>query len=312
MQTVCSQLGRTGTLRLLDLNISRDNPAPMKVRVAPKSITCVQTVSVGGKGAEYEIENCEIELLKVHNGCRRLTIRNCTIGKLDHATTSTTALLELDHCRVGNLRLQGHCLIDFHVTRRSRLFELEFPSGQNPFIRNVIISGSRFSRNGAFLSDAQEYRNARSFLLALGNTPAAGIFLSPELIADRHSEPPTNRTISHIYQALSDFGNSISRPLLWWVGSGLLFAYLYWLQGSPSPAHVDIYALTRTDTVGEVARSGILALASMVDPLGFANLSGLVKETSLAMICTHVAHRLISIILVALTLLAIRRRFKIS
>lgn len=299
-----------GVARRLDLTTGNastiSRTARHKILLDQENDAYIEDLAIGN--GDFVVRNCVVKKATVALDSKA-EFENCRIESLE-ISRAARATVSIRDCMIGNLTIRNASLLELQL-RRCRLFRVSCEN-QNPFSGKVVIANSRFTRNHRHLGEAQQYRNIRKFLLDLGNTVAAGVFLAPELILERPFEPIINRVFSWLYQAISDFGNSIARPLLWWAGSGLLFAYIYWLQGGPSPVTIDGDVLLNLDTEHQFVRSAVLSLASMVDPLGFAGLSDLVEETSLAMIGTHVAHRLISIILAALTLLAIRRRFKIS
>jgi hypothetical protein len=128
-----------------------------------------------------------------------------------------------------------------------------------------------------------------------------------------------NRLLSHLYEWMSDFGSSALRPLVWQV---VLFALSFSLilgsdgavQASRDPASelIGWQQILIDPRWGTFARAAYLALQPLVNPIGiFGPRSLLIPRFPWLAVWLSVAG-ILGIVLLALFIFAIRRRFKIQ
>ena len=158
---------------------------------------------------------------------------------------------------------------------------------------------------------------------------AEQLFYRYELIARRdHSATPRwERAVSRGFAIFSDYGASIARPLMWLFGFGLGFAALYWIVGVGLQGR--LFELLTPDPHGSIDKSLYEAISlageamfrpffiwtarndeqgSLGDTLFSESGAGMAVGTRV--LCT--LQSFISVTLVFLSALAVRRRFQIT
>jgi hypothetical protein len=165
----------------------------------------------------------------------------------------------------------------------------------------------------------QAYRSLWSKLNALGNHQVAGIIRRKEECLEREADSPSNRFFSYLYQYASDFGSSAIRPLLWLLLLLAANTVLVFLTNGADTAQPDEFykqgwrsLLVQTDLSGRLARAFILALDPITNPLGVFATRTLLVAHHWAVAAWLVLCGLISAVLIALFIFALRRRFKIQ
>lgn len=162
----------------------------------------------------------------------------------------------------------------------------------------------------------QPYRNIRSHLTSIGNLTLANFFHSAELAIEREADTFFNRVLSHAYEKLSDYGSSAMLPVLWWFGIGLLSALsIYSVDGAINAFSVDseYYIGWRESLLNSCPqRSLYLSFQSMLNPLGIFGVKVLFVPAYSWLAVMLLIQGLLSAVLIALTIFAIRRRFKIN
>jgi len=263
-----------------------------------------------------------------------LTLRGVRCKSL--AFNGNAYLVRLENCRIGNLslpamgnyELKDTWVGDFVISWKSiRSLKVEgggianincpIPEGENPFIGSVQFSKVAFARKPSRrLTGPQPYRNMRAHMLRLQNAPMAGLFHSLEQAVERHAEQnPVNRGLSWFYQLLSDYGSSPARPLAWLlVLSILTFSVITIADGvAVSTDQIGWQAeLCEPDWGARLKRSALLLGQGTLNPLGIFAAKGLVAAKNGWLAALLLVHGFCGAILVALFILAVRRRFKMS
>jgi hypothetical protein len=152
-------------------------------------------------------------------------------------------------------------------------------------------------------------------LSARSNFVAAGIFHASELALSREREPCINRAASRVYQAFSNYGNSIALPVVWLLGLLLAIGWLALGAGTVAtadPASGWHAALSGEGLLAQVLRAAIYALQSIFNPLNLIVLKPLVSVCYWWAALVSFILGLFGIITFALFLLSLRRRFKLD
>ena len=288
---------------------------------------------------ENDIGNVEVANMRRDINFEKLAIRNVTLQRMTDNVT-----LKLCDCYVGTLRIHGHhegrpptiqvrntwienleifpkCCKSFDMDGGGFLnLECPVPTEANPFLgpvslRNIFVP--RRSGPGG-IQTAQPMRSLRAHLMDLGNIQAASVIHSAELALDRKDETDWNKFISYFYEISSDFGAATFRPL------GLLLSLFFatFLLGGLFEAvelQVDPSALVGWQEIlgadgrsGDSARAALLAVQPIVNPLGIFGVKALVVAKNIWMAGWILVQGIISPILIAMFIFALRRRFKMG
>lgn len=255
-------------------------------------------------GKNLELENCKIKNLLFSTGGAdtetKILIHNTEIFCIDMNMNSISDI-KIINCTVFNI----YCPTTYQ---------------ENPFIGSVSLSGNFFPKSTKDfpLKNAQAYRNLRAHLLALQNTVAADKFHALEQAVERETDTLFNRIVSYVYEGLSDFGGSILRPVVWLllltVASVLLIVII---DGAVRGLDLSVYqgwraGLLENDTWGRVARAFTLGTQPLYNPLGIFGAKTLLVARSGWIAFWLSFQAFFSAVLVALTILSVRRRFKMK
>lgn len=250
----------------------------------------------------------------------KLYIENCSIAVLN--ILGVNAEVSMVRTHVGNLELQPNALKHYEMRHGSLLnITCPPPGGGNPFTGTVSFKEVFFPRErGIFiLKGSQPYRNMRHHLRSLENAQMANLIHSAELAVEREDDSWTNQVLSYVYEWASDFGSSALRPFLW----QLLFISLSMLllvrsDGAVPASSEQVSSLVGWQTAlvepisGEYARALYLALQPLVNPIGIFGVKSLLVPKYPWLAVWLSLHGFLSVVLLALLIFAIRRRFKIQ
>lgn len=249
---------------------------------------------------------------------------NCVIGKLTIKAKNSNypgeIILELDDSWIGTLVLGPGCLENLRVTRGG-IAQIQCPSdGGNPFtgavsFKNVCFPSS--SRQTKLFQGAHAYRSLYAHLKKLDNTLMANLMRSHQLRAERADEGYRFAQFTNwIYDTFSNYGMSPGRPLLWLLGLFLLTVmYLYNCDygtlAQPDEFYKGANAALLDQNGGRFYRSLLLPLHSIINPFGIVfDARKLIVPTTLLSTVLLAIQGLLSDMLLVMTALSIRRRFK--
>lgn len=245
------------------------------------------------------LRNCVIRRLEIH-GCKSVTLVNCQVGTLG-----------LNNASLQHFDMRGGCILDI---------ECHPPWEKSPFTGSVSIIDVFLPRDPEkyLIKTPQPYRNLRAHLRRLENSQGSNLIHSAELAIERVTDNRTNKLLSHLYEQFSDFGSSALRPLVWlsllWLVS---FIVIFISDGAALAFAKEDYTgwrslLTCTDTAGQVSRAAVLSLQQLASPLTILGAKPLLIPEYLWLAVWSVIHSLLSVVLLALFVLAVRRRFKMQ
>jgi len=280
----------------------------------------IQSLALNVASITVTLSNVSVKELFVGAEKVNLHLNNCNIGLLrvqDHRK----AEIRVHESNIGTLNVRGDS-IGYYEMKGGSLLNVVCPApkSDNPFTGTVSFTPNVFfprKRGTYILPGPQPYRNLRYHLRALENVQMANLIHSAELAVERKDDPWTNKVLSWFYEMMSDFGSSALRSILWLVLLYLLSAWaILWSDGAVSAAPTSELIGWQQALVdplwGEEARSLYLAFQPLVNPIGiFGPKSLLIPRYPLLALGLSL-QGLLSLILLALLIFAIRRRFKIQ
>ncbi len=273
---------------------------------------------------EIEITNCQLRGIDTPNDFAKrasLIIRNSEVKYLE-VNGGMEANVSIDNSTIYEMRLWRNSIAFMECTNTSLLsIECPVPGEKNPFCGSVSFSSVFLPRStrGFPIAGAQPYRNMRFHLASLQNAPATAIFHSAEQAIEREGETWPNRFLSWLYEEFSDYGASPVRPLIWlgllWMATAtLLFSTGVDVGGSADDAVGWQNLLYQQGWAGDLLRGAIVGFQP-ISWLGSLLSSGpsvpLVPNSFLAQIWL-VIDGVLSTVLLALFIFALRRRFRMA
>lgn len=253
----------------------------------------------GGSVKKVIIENSRIATLRIAGPDSELDIRNTYIGKLV---------------------IHPGCLkrCNMHGGGISQL-DIQPPGSDNPFTGSIWFANTWFPTEKNMPQGAQPYRNMRHHLRSLSNMQMADLFHALELRTERRQETWTNKAISYIYDLFSDFGASILRPILWLLLLGVSVSYILITQDGAVPIRALESsavgwqtALLGNDIAAPINRGFYLSFYSIIHPLGLFGGQPVLVASTQWLSSLLIIEGIFSATLIALTIFALRRRFKLQ
>lgn len=286
------------SLELRELALSfRDNPLRLELRDCN-----VYRLDIG-EASEIDLVGCKVRSISTRTSVERpggprsskIRFRDCEVGRF-----------EIGEGTIGELDIFGS-----RVLRTT----CPVPGKINPFNGSVSVRRTRFSSSW---ENAQHYRNLRHHLSKIHNHDAASVFHSAELQTEMQRQAWLDRQINRTYWALSNYGESSVRPLLWLlVFLGLNVLFLYFADGvTPIGEALEAdgwrYSLYGFGEWSRLFRAVSLALTEVFNPLGiFGAKSIIAARTPLVQVVSMVLG-LLGTISLGLFVLALRRRFRLD
>jgi hypothetical protein len=174
-------------------------------------------IKIDGDGST-DLKVCDVRILKLYVvNVGKLTFKNCEIGEL--ITVAARQTYRISNCMIGHFHVVPNCMVQRLEWDGGYLgqFSLRRPLN-DAFVGDVWFHKVKLSTDDT-IHDVQWLRDTREALNARSNTVAAGIFHASELALTRRREDWTFKIASWIYQAGSNFGNSIARPFVVFLGA---------------------------------------------------------------------------------------------
>lgn len=295
---------------------------PKVVDATTKSPISNLTISTGID--KINISNAVIKYINIVGQIQQISLKYCYIGFLHlHKTQSSQLELILRNCRIGRIIFQPesvHSLSLYDCIVRDIVGPR--PSAENPFGGSISFSNVDFavsSKNSIIYGGPQQFRNLRSHLESLENQVEASKMRALELRSELEYETGINRLANQYQRFSGNYGLSPGRPLWFTFGIIVSVASFFYLTDGVSFGYAatnDLYGGWREAFLGEdcsarFARAIGITLQSLVNPLGiFGPRTLLIASTSFGHILTSL-QGIVCDILIATTILAIRRRFKL-
>jgi len=251
-----------------------------------------------------------------------LVFENCRIAdmRLGSPRHQYETKLVLNNTWIGNLELYAACSKNFEMVGGG-IFNLDCPppDSDNPFTGSVTFQRVFLPRTAKVypIEGPQPYRNLRAHLLKLENGPAVNFIHAAEQALERETDTRFNKFLSYLYQCFSDYGSSTWRPV-GWLASLLAFNVflIHQVDGATHALPDEFYVGWRENLVdsgswGQASRAIVLALQSIFNPFGIFGARTLVVADQGWLNAWLGISGLLSALLIALLIFALRRRFKI-
>jgi len=269
----------------------------------------------------FKISGAIIRNLTLQSNNHETIIRDCYIDKLN-VTHSPNNLVLID-CLIGTLTLGSGVLFDFTVTGGTiRSIVCPASDNDNPFTGSVTFMDVEWPTQrmkSKLFKGPQQYRNLRAHLRKLENVPEASRMRALELASERETDTGINKRVNWLYGAISDYGRSPARPFILAVILYLLTANLvfYFDASVLGMKNLEVYtgwrsALICNDQAAKWTQAYFLPLQSMINPGGIFGAKMLVVATSGWWQTATVIQGLICDLFLAMSVFAIRKRFKIQ
>jgi len=250
-----------------------------------------------------------------------VTVRGCEVAELE---IGNTVAVDIQDSQIGRLKLGTNGKIGALAIKNSSILDFVTPTAgeSNPFSAGVTIGRDVWmptTTRGMMLSDAQTYRNVRHHLRAIDNSHAADFFHALEMRTEREHDSFGNILISYLYEWFSNFGGSYVRPIILLVCLSLITFSIVFATGGAVLGYdqsSSVYSGWRSyllsgDNV-QAWRAAYIAIESALNPVGLFNSRPLVLANSGASAIWVAVARVLSVVLVTLSVLAIRRRFRMQ
>jgi hypothetical protein len=284
------------------------------------------------------------EIKIIGDGKQALTLRNACIRRLEADSVSD---VHIEDCQIGDLRVHPeHKTADYRIQRSMigkfvvvnekdkakekeergyHVQDLEWEGGYlgqfdlwqdktRAFVGNASFHRITLPRTYQ-PHRVQWLRDVREALTARNNLVAAGIFHASELKLSRHKGGVTHWLFSWAYEAVSNFGNSILRPIVCFLMTLLALATLAYVVGTEVTRPDELKGwqreLKEDQCSAQLLRAAVYAVQS-INPLNlFASQPLIVMCSKLGALAGFILS-ISGIAAVALFLLSLRRRFKLE
>jgi len=195
------------------------------------------------------------------------------------------------------------------------------PYEENPFSGDVkFLNNTQLDFNGGSgaFGIHQSRRNMRAHLQSLENTDADRYMFAFEKRIERPKEPRLLRIASGAYDAFAFYGNSPGRSVGWlfWLfvfSVALIFSFdLTVVPEGCDKSQLNGWKenLCLNETKGRFYRALSFGTQSMVNPFGLFSGKSLVTAANMPTAIWSIFQSLFSLILITLTVLGLRRKFK--
>ena len=252
-----------------------------------------------------------------------VSLSGCAIANLQLLSNRPPLSLRLTDCWVGNLTLLGESLSHLEVVRGAILnIKCPLPGRENPFAGDVKIAHSvhlpTHNTENSVFQGPQSYRSMRSHLEENQNWPMASLMRSKELSAERQLDTGLTKLVSWFYWIAANYGTSPGRPILWLVAAYIICALAIWqfdgggALGLPETAYTGWRAILLDENLGPVARSLLLPLQSLLSPFGGLGVRRLIVAATSCGSVILVIQGILSVLLLFLSGISIRRRFRMT
>lgn len=272
----------------------------------------IQHVGISSE-RKYEFKDLRIKNFQIAGYSASVTLENCRIGRVV-LIGNLQVKLNLVNCDVGILRIDPGGCRSLKI-RGGHVLDMDLPpaDGENPFVGDVKISDVTFPTRpyAAQLMTGQVYRNMQAHLADLKNFPLRDQFHALEMELDRRSNPWSfNSFVSFAYDVFARYGLSASRPLLWLLGLTAVSSFLFGWFGLGVCELGEKYGWRQHLTDGSWQCGVLLGTTPLTNPLGLFSKEPIAVATTWYWAAWLTFQGLLSAVLIALSLLAIRRKFR--
>lgn len=284
---------------------SKENPIAIRVGEEVKSDVCLSD-------GFYE----SITVLPNKNERQLVSINNCHIATL---ILSGKATVLVSDSSIGSLRLANSRNI--HI-KGSEVYSIdvlntEFHTGDMSINSTYLPTKTKDKTGKSLLDNFKVYSDLRKMMYERGNILLANRFQSLEIKSSRQYESWSQKPFSWIYELVSDYGTSFIRPLILFLILFVGTMFIACAEDAAIPQQKDDFyqgwqvAVLSSDK--KLVRAALLTAQSIVNPGGVISTKNLVVAKQGTFTSKWLwAYSLLSILLVALFIFALRRRFRIQ
>jgi len=272
------------------------------------------------------INGLHIHEIVVSDGFRGCVwILNSWVRRVDLETNNSDKLpnVDISNSWVGNLFLNAKCCGELKITGGgvNRIFCTPLssaePTQSNAFTGDVafIQTPSLRCAGGNVSNDPQAYRSLRNHLSELGNVDAEKYVQAFEKRMDRPNQGTFARFISVLYDATAFYGTLPGRAFIWLVGITVYTcAIIFFFDAAVAAVNCSgpdgwPKSMCGDALLPRLIRSVTLSLQPVVHPFNVFTQNAIVAASSFWLSIWLMFQSLISLSLMALIVIGIRRKF---
>lgn len=265
------------------------------------------------RSGTYSFKNLQVSNIDVRAENVSLVVDGCMVGRL-HLLKGVGAKLKAKNTNFGMLRIDGAGCRALTI-RGGHVLDFGLPpaDGDNPFTGDVKVANVAMPVRPykAQLATGQVYRNMQAHLADLKNFPLRDHFHALEMELDRKSNPRAfSSFVSFAYDLFARYGLSASRPLLWLFGLTAGSALLSGFLGLGVCELGERYGWRKELKDGSWYCGMLLGTTPLTNPLGLFSKDPIAVAKTGYWAAWLTVQGLLSAVLIALALLAIRRKFR--
>jgi len=263
-----------------------------------------------------ELNSVIIGRLAIGRNATHLSLDHCRVGSLLIVTSEKLTNVQIKDSWIGYLEVKSRTVHDLLIEGGTiRSVRCPAPDEENPFTGHVRFENVNFPTDlkPRFREGAQPYTNLRAHLEELQNAPMAGLMRSFELKTERHKDRGFNKFWNYVWGWCANYGYSPGRPL--WIILVLYLAValgLWRWDGGALTQDLNQYEtwevwLERHDWF----RAAYLPLRPIISPLGALGGGSPVDAATLGGKLALVVQGIATYLLIAMTAVGVRKRFKL-
>jgi hypothetical protein len=272
----------------------------------------IASIQINRSGT-FAFRNVRVSNIQVNAHNVTLILENCSVGRV-YLYPGIQAKIKVKQSTLGMLRIDaGGCRA--LTIRGGHVLDLGLPpaDGDNPFVGDVKISGVTFPVRSykAQLATGQVYRNMQAHLADLKNFPLRDEFHAIEMALERNTNPwAFHSFVSFAYDLFARYGLSASRPLLWLFFLTAVSAILSGALGFGVCQLDQKFGWRQELEDGSFYCGFLLGMTPLTNPLGLFSKDPIAVAKTWYWAAWLTVQGFLSAILIALALLAIRRKFR--
>lgn len=288
----------------------------------------IRTIYLESPGKLISFDGIRIENLTVSgnfNGA--LIINNCKIKSLNirEYYGQTNRHIMISDTWINTFRLESNCAKDVQIVNGGiKGFLAPLPTSRSPIIGDFSLKGlpiMGFEEGLNLVGSIQHFRNLRLHLKGLENSNAEHYLFAIEKRIERSEEKYPIKAISYLYDLFAFYGERPLRSIYWLLGiiafSAVFFA-TFQLSAVPYSCVVneeDLVGwkllLCEPGMLGDLVRGLSLSIQNVFNPAGIFRES-LVTASNFPTLIFSIFQSLFSIILLAIGVFGLRKKFKMN
>lgn len=287
-----------------------------------KSISPIQHFNIYPRARDVRIDGAVIRQINIRTNVVSLTLSKCMIGDLQFVSDGSKLSINIENCHIGKIHLMSDSLNDFRI-QDSFIHSISCPppDAENPFrgtVAFVNVEMPTSANKSRLYEGPQQFRNLRHHLETQQNYFEAAKMRAFELEAELELDRGLNWLVNWFQKATSNYGLSPAKPILIaFAIYALAVAYVYLAcdveLGLPDQSAYLGWrtALIDVGVYGEISRAFILPFQSLLNPFGLLGWRSLLVPSSGWGQAIMGVQGITCDLLIAMSVLAIRKRFKL-